>query len=158
VADPRHPEAALTDYALDSLGPVERARVAVHLEACADCRQIVDQTRAVLGTLATAVPPPPPTDWGRYGAELRARVEAAPRRAWWARPLPALVAAVMAAAALVLTIHGLGQRPTELATVEETMLGARLPMLQQYRVVERLDLLEDLDAIRQLDRLGNSGS
>ena len=37
------------------------------------------------------------------------------------------------------------------------MLGARLPLLQQYRVVERLDLLEDLDAIRQLDRLGPSG-
>ena len=40
--------------------------------------------------------------------------------------------------------------------MEETVLGARLPLLQQYQIVERLDMLEDLDAIRQLDRLGGA--
>jgi hypothetical protein len=38
--------------------------------------------------------------------------------------------------------------------VEEAALGAQLPLLRQYRVVERLDMLEDLEVIRQLDRLG----
>jgi len=33
------------------------------------------------------------------------------------------------------------------------VLGARLGLLEHYRVVERLDLLEEFDVIRQLDRL-----
>ncbi len=33
------------------------------------------------------------------------------------------------------------------------MLGARLDLLEHYRVVERLDLFEELDVIRQLDHL-----
>ena len=75
----------------------------------------------------------------------------------WARPLPAIVTAGVAAAALLIVVYGLDRRPAELATVEETVLGAQLPLLREYRVVERLDLLEDLDAIRELDRLGNGG-
>ena len=71
--------------------------------------------------------------------------------------MPAVLAAGVATAVLLLAIHGLDRRPGELAAVEETMLGARLPLLQQYRVVERLDLLEDLEAIRHLDRLGVGG-
>ena len=131
--------------------------MAAHLEACADCRRAADDGRAVLAALASATAAPPPVDWGRYGAELRARVQTSPRRAWWARPVPAVLAGGVVAAALLLAVQGLSRRPVELASVEETMLGARLPLLQQYRVVERLDLLEDLDAIRQLDRLGPSG-
>jgi hypothetical protein len=157
VTDARHPDTALTGYVTDALAPAERAQVAAHLDDCVDCRRAVEEGRAVLTALAGHVPAPPELDWGRYRADLRARVQAAPRRAWWARPVPAMVAAGVATAALVLAIHGLDRRPTELATVEETMLGARLPLLQQYRVVERLDLFEDLDAIRQLDRLGNGG-
>ena len=71
--------------------------------------------------------------------------------------MPAVLAAGVATAVLLLAIHGLDRRPVELAAVEETMLGARLPLLQQYRVVERLDLLEDIEAIRHLDRLGVGG-
>jgi len=149
-----HPDTELTGYVTDALPPAGRARVAAHLDACADCRRAVEEGRAVLAGLATGVPAPPPIDWGRYRAELRARVQARPRRAWWARPMPAVLAAGVATAVLLLAIHGLDRRPVELAAVEETMLGARLPLLQQYRVVERLDLLEDLEAIRHLDRLG----
>jgi len=149
-----HPDTELTGYVTDTLPPAERARVAAHLDACADCRRAVEEGRAVLADLATGVPAPPPIDWGRYRAELRARVQARPRRAWWARPMPAVLATGLATAVLLLAIHGLDRRPVELAAVEETMLGARLPLLQQYRVVERLDLLEDLEAIRHLDRLG----
>jgi anti-sigma factor RsiW len=158
VTDARHPDAELTAYATDALPAAERARVAAHLDACPQCRLTVEESRAVLATLAATAPAPPALDWGRYRADLRGRVETAPRRAWWARPVPAVLAAGVATAALVLALHGVDRRPGELATVEETMLGARLPLLQQYRVVERLDLLEDLDAIRQLDRFGNGGS
>jgi len=152
-----HPDTELTAYVTDALPPAGRARVAAHLDACADCRRAVEEGRAVLADLATGVPAPPAIDWGRYRAELRARVQARPRRAWWARPMPAVLAAGVATAVLILAIHGLDRRPGELAAVEETMLGARLPLLQQYRVVERLDLLEDLEAIRHLDRLGVGG-
>ena len=152
-----HPDTELTGYVTDALPPAGRARVAAHLDACADCRRAVEEGRAALADLATGVPAPPPIDWGRYRAELRARVQARPRRAWWARPMPAVLAAGVATAVLLLAIHGLDRRPVELAAVEETMLGVRLPLLQQYRVVERLDLLEDLEAIRDLDRLGAGG-
>ena len=149
-----HPDTELTGYVTNTLPPAGRARVAAHLDACADCQRAVEEGRAVLADLATGVPAPPPVDWGGYRAELRARVQVRPRRAWWARPMPAVLAAGVATAVLLLAIHGLDRRPVELAAVEETMLGARLPLLQQYRVVERLDLLEDLEAIRHLDRLG----
>jgi anti-sigma-K factor RskA len=157
-----HPETKLTGYVTETLPPAERARVAAHLDACADCRRAVEESRTVLAELAAGVPSPPPIDWGRYRADLRARVQAGPRRAyprraWWARPMPAVLAAGVATAVALLAIHGLDRRPGELAAVEETMLGARLPLLQQYRVVERLDLLEDLEAIRHLDRLGAGG-
>jgi anti-sigma factor RsiW len=142
VTERRHPDTALTGYVTGALLPAERAQVEAHLGGCVDCRRAVEESRAVLDALATSVAEPPALDWGRYRADLRARVERAPRRAWWARPLPAIV----------------DRRPAELATVEETVLGARLPLLQQYRVVERLDMLEDLDAIRQLDRFGHGGS
>jgi anti-sigma factor RsiW len=157
VTDARHPDTALTAYVTGALSPAERAEVTAHLEGCADCRRAADDSRSVLAALASATPAPPPVDWGRYGAELRARVQTSTRRAWWARPVPAMLTAGVAAAAVLLLVQGLGRRPVELASVEETMLGARLPLLQQYRVVERLDLLEDLDAIRQLDRLGPNG-
>jgi len=152
-----HPDTELTAFVAGALAPAERARVAAHLESCADCRQAVEESRAVLGRLAAGGPVPPPIDWGRYGADLRARVQSAGRRSWWVRPMPAVLAAGAVTAVLLLALHGLDRRPVELAAVEETMLGARLPLLQQYRVVERLDLLEDLDAIRHLDRLGNAG-
>jgi anti-sigma factor RsiW len=152
-----HPDIELTGYLTDALAPAERARVAEHLQTCAECRRALEESRAVLAGLA-APPAVPEPDWGRYRAELRARLEVPARRAWWARPMPAMVAAGLACVAIFLAVQGRHERrPVELAAVEETMLGARLPLLEQYRVVERLDLLEDLEAIRHLDRLGDGG-
>jgi anti-sigma factor RsiW len=150
-----HPDTELTAYVTGDLAAEARDRVAAHLETCASCRRSVAESQTVLTALAASMSPSPAIDWGRYRADLRARVQASGRQAWWARPLPAtLAAAGVAAAVLVLAVGVSERRPVELAAVEETMLGARLPLLQQYRVVERLDLLEDLDAIRHLDRLG----
>jgi anti-sigma factor RsiW len=148
-----HPDTELTGYVTDTLAPAARARVTAHLQACADCRRVVEDSHTVLTSLA-AGPAPPPIDWARYRADLRGRMRARGRRAWWASPLPAVLGAGVATAVLLLALHGIERRPGELAAVEQTMLGARLPLLRQYRVVERLDLLEDLEAIRQLDRLG----
>jgi anti-sigma factor RsiW len=157
VTESPHPDVELTAYVTGALPPAARARVAAHLESCAECRRAVAESERVLATLAAGATAPPPIDWGRYGAELRSRLHASRPRAWWARPLPAALAAGVAVAVLVVAIDLPPRRGVELAAVEETMLGARLPLLQQYRVVERLDLLEDLDAIRQLDRLGGGG-
>jgi anti-sigma factor RsiW len=152
-----HPDAerTLIAYATGGLAEPERARVTAHLAACATCRRTVEESRAVLDGLAGGGPEPPALDEGRYRAELRARRQARGRERWWARPLPALVVAGVATAGLVLALQGL-HRPGELAPADERALGARLPLLQQYRVVERLDLLEDLDAIRHLDGMGGT--
>ena len=85
----------------------------------------------------------------------RARV-AAPRRGWWRRPVPTVLAAGFATILIVFAMHGVPRTPSDVVAMEETVLGARLPLLQQYQIVERLDMLEDLDAIRQLDRLGGA--
>jgi anti-sigma factor RsiW len=151
VTDRGHPDVELTAFVTGALPLAERARVAAHLDDCASCRRTVEESRAVLTALASEVPAPAPPDWRRYRAELRARLQPTAPRRWWARPLPAVVAAGVATAVLLVAVYGLDHRPGELATVEETMLGARLPLLRQYRVVERLDLLEDLDTIRYLD-------
>jgi len=151
-----HPEGELTAYLTNALAPAERAHVEAHLQTCAECRRALEESRAVLAGLAAPAVPEP--EWGRYRAELRSRLDAPTRRAWWARPMPAIVAAGLACIALVIAAQNhQARRPVELAAVEETMLGARLPLLEQYRVVERLDLLEDLEAIRHLDRLGDGG-
>jgi len=46
--------------------------------------------------------------------------------------------------------------PGDLAAIEYDGLAARLPLIDQYRVVESLDLLEDFDVIRNLDRLDDT--
>ena len=148
-----HVDEEVVAYLSGELAPAERARVDAHLPTCAACRRAVDESRALLAALAPGRPAPPPLDWARYQAELRAKV-AQRRRGWWMRPWPALAAAAVATVVLVLTLHTPDRRLTDLASLDETVMGAHLPMLQQYRVVERLDLLEDLDVIGQLDRIG----
>ena len=154
-----HPETELIPFLRGELPPADHDRVAVHVASCPECRGAIEESRLVLDALAARRAPAPPVDWGRYQAELRARVDARPRRRWWARPVPTLAAASMLAAGVLLGVHGLqragdDRRPAETIAMDETALGAQLPLLREYRVVERLDMLEDLDVIRQLDRLG----
>src|SRR4051812_25535751 len=154
-----HPETELIPFLRGELAPADHDRVATHVGACAECRNAIEESRVVLDALAARRAPAPAVDWGRYQAEVRARVEARPRRRWWARPVPTLAVASMLTAGVLLSVHGLQRvtderRPTEVVAMDETTLGAQLPLLRDYRVVERLDMLEDLDVIRQLDRLG----
>ena len=120
----------------------------------------LEQFRDLLDDLARAVERPPDIHWGRYRAELRAKLEArsARRRAWWWRPVPLALSASLAGVLVVgafVAFQSGRQSGTgaDLAAVEEAAIGNRLPLLEQYRVVEQLDLLEEFDVIRDLDRL-----
>jgi anti-sigma factor RsiW len=148
-----HPETALVPYVKDELAPTERARVAAHLEGCEPCRIAVADVRAVLGALAGG-PAPAEPHWGRYRAELRARLDRRRRRArWWQRPVPIALSAGLAAALVLFMLRPTPvEKPaTNLTQIEETTLGARLEMLRHYEVVARLDMLDAMDEIRQLD-------
>jgi anti-sigma factor RsiW len=149
-----HPETEIVPFVRGELPDAERARVAAHVDGCAECRRAVDETRAVLARLGASLPAPPPPNWGRYQAEVRARVAARRSRArrWWTQPVPLIASVGLVAALLLLSVQDRAM-PPELPAVEETALGARLDLLEKYPVVERLDLLEDLDVIRQLDEL-----
>ena len=112
--------------------------------------------RDIVQELRRTAPEPPPVLWGRWRAELRAKLESrATRRVWWRRPAPLTLSAGLAAALLVVAVWTGVQRSGvgDLTAMEENLLGRRLDLLRQYRMVERLDLLEDLDVIQQLDRL-----
>jgi len=112
---------------------------------------------ALLARAAAAAPRAPEPRWGDYRAELRARLDArrsvgARLSAWWARPAPIALSLGLLTALLLFTLQPVERRP-EFASLDDAMLGARLDLLEHYRVVERLDLFEELDVIRQLDHL-----
>ena len=115
-----------------------------------------EEFRDIVRELRRTAPEPQPVAWGRWHAELRAKLESrAARRAWWRRPVPVALSAGLAAALLVVAVLTGVQRSGvgDLTAMDEILLGRRLDLLRQYQVVERLDLLEDLDVIQQLDRL-----
>lgn len=140
-------------YVRKALSPDEAARVAEHLERCSSCRAAVAETREILAALRVS---PPPLDPGRYRAEVRARVQVRAARSThtrtW-RPLPLAIGAGLAALALVTGLQLRAERANGDLAMLEPIIGNQLPLLQEYRIVERLDLLEDLDVIRRLDQL-----
>ena len=138
------------------LPPAERERVEAHLAACTDCRDQRDAFRTLLDGLGASAPAPPEIHWGRWRADLRARMEAltAPHRGWL-RLRPAALAAGLAAV-LVASVWLGGERGaprTDRAAVDEVVLGDNLDFFRQSSLLERVDFLEDLDVIDQLDRL-----
>jgi anti-sigma factor RsiW len=154
----RHPDTDLVPYLRGELPPAERERVARHLEECPDCKQDTELLRDLLGNLAHAIGEPPEISWPRYRAELRAKLEA--RRAlvpWWRRPMPLALSASLAGALLFVAVWGgreLTKSPDAIGP-EEVAIGSELGLLQEIRTVERLDLLEDLEVITNLDRLAS---
>ena len=156
-----HPETELIPFLRGELAPPDHDRVAGHVAGCAECRHAIEESRIVLDALAARPAAPPPMDWGRFQAEVRARATAGARRRWWARPVPTVAVAAMLTAGVLLGVHGLHRvteerRPADVVAMDEATLGAQLPMLREYRVVERLDMLVDLDVIRQLDSLNGA--
>jgi anti-sigma factor RsiW len=165
MSDPaRHPDTELVAFLEDELAAPDRVRVAGHLEECAECRETATVFRELLAELASTAPEPPGIDWGRYGAELRATLRARERRwsilpaSWsWPRPLPLALAAAAAGILVALAVP-IGDwnrnHAPDFVALEQTVIGGRLDLLRNYDLVDRLELLEDLDVIRQLDREG----
>ena len=154
----KHPETDLVPYLRGELPPAERERVARHLDECPDCRQDTDQLRELLGELSRSIAEPPAVNWARYRAELREKLEARRgRRAWWWQPVPLAMATSLAGALLFIAVWGVGRQvPTagNPVSFEEAAIASHLGLLEQYQVVERLDLLEeDLDFMSDLDGL-----
>lgn len=155
----RHPTTELIAYVTESLPGEERTGIEAHLATCADCRRERDGFAAVLADLRRSVPTAPEPHWGRWQAELRARVEARAGRARWRRPVPVALSAALAAGLVAMVWLGVERqapRP-ELAAIEEVAVGERLELVRDYPVLERLDLLEDLELIHDLDRLATRG-
>jgi hypothetical protein len=115
-----------------------------------------DDLREVLATLAMSAPTPPAVNWSRYRAELRAKLEgrqSSRPRSWW-QPAPLAASAALAGALIFLAIGDLHQaRPVDMTAVEEAAFGQRLDVVSQQTLLERLDLLEDLEVIRNLGPL-----
>ena len=63
-------------YFYDELGPADRARVAAHLQACAECRGRLDDLHAIRRALAVApvVDAPPAGDWSGFMRRLDSAV------------------------------------------------------------------------------------
>jgi anti-sigma factor RsiW len=152
----KHPETEIVPYLRDELPPRDRERVARHLEACPDCRETADAVHEILDHLARAVPAPPEIAWGRFGAELRARLVEAERAPgawartiqWWWRPIPVAGTAALAGVLLLLAV---------LSPFRQDSLNGSLTAFEEEFVGDRLDLLEDLEVIRDLDALGGAG-
>lgn len=157
-----HVDELLIDYARGDLDESDRARVAAHLAACAECRATRERFTALLAELSRTAPPAPRVHWGAYRAELRDRLErrggTAPAWRWLLRPASAFVAAALVTVLVVAGwpgLHGPGA-PDPLA-LDNTILASQLDMIARLDVVQRLDLLEDYNVINELDELPEAG-
>lgn len=154
----RHPDNDLVPYLRGELPPAERERVARHLEECPDCKQDTELLRDLLGNLAHLIGQPPAVNWARYRAELSEKLEARRRRiVWWRRPMPLALSASLAGVLLFVAVWG-GREMSKSGDPlgpDEVVMGQELGLLQDFRTVERLDLLEDLEVIRNLDGLAS---
>lgn len=151
----RHLETELVAFVRGELAGPARDRVARHLASCAACRATGNDFRDALDALRGGAPGPPAVHWPRYRAEVRQKLEARRERAtahtWWRWPVPLALSAALAGVLLALAVDG-GLRTAERSLgPEEAAIAPRLELLRNYRVVERLDLLEDLDILTTLD-------
>jgi anti-sigma factor RsiW len=170
-----HPETELIPYLRGELSADERALVAAHLEGCAQCRESVEASAAILASLARAVDDVREPDWAAYRTELKRKLRARQagratlRGRWRSRradirlpvfgwPSMALGTAAVAVLALALVLHrGAGGPPApgvDQLEMEQELSSADVGLLANYHVVEHLDLLENYDVIEHLDDLG----
>ena len=117
----------------------------------------IESFRDILDMLAKSAPAAPPIDWVRYRGDLRAKLAARrePRKplTWW-RPVPLAASVAFAGVLLLLAVTDLHQlTPGDPPTVEETILAERLDIVRHQALLEKLDLFEDLEVIRNLGPL-----
>ena len=153
-----HPADRLLPYLNGELAAAERAAVDTHLAVCAECRDTVRDFASLAERLARAPELAPPLHWGAFRAQLHDKLErrqrpAAARRRWSLWPVPATLAAGLAAVLLYLGVLG-PSGPTPVGnqvTLEGQVLDGRLDVVSQLDLVQNLDLFEDFDDIDRLD-------
>jgi anti-sigma factor RsiW len=163
-----HPETELVPYLRGELSADERARVAAHLEQCAQCREAAKASSAILLNLVRAVEEVREPDWAQYRGELMRKLRKAqagsgraPER-WWTRPVfgwpsMAIGAAAVAVLAIAIVMHrggGPNAPSVDQLELQQELSSADVGLLANYHVVEHLDLLENYDVIEHLDELG----
>ena len=157
----KHPVTALIPYLRQELAAGERAFVALHLEQCAECRDLKDSLAGVSADLARWIEQIPAPDPSIYRAQLARKLAArqvAQTQSWRSRRFAWISFATAGAAAialiLVLSLHRQPFIPSveEFAT-ENGIFDAGLGLLRDYPVVSHLDLLENYDVIEHLDEL-----
>lgn len=162
-----HPETALIPFMRGELSPAERQSVERHLGECAQCRAFADSSVATLDALAQMTAATPEPDPIAYRAELRRKLAArqAPREAWWRPQLAWMAFATAGAAALALVLvvslrkpATVGGPPADQIAMETELKGADIGLLQNYKVVEHLDLLENYDVIERLPSTTQPGN
>lgn len=153
-----HPADRLLPYLNGELAAAERAAVDTHLAVCAECRDTVRDFASLAERLARAPEPAPPLHWGAFRAQLHDKLErrqrpAAAGRRWSLWPVPATLAAGLAAVLLYLGVLGPGGLTPvgNQATLEGEVLDGRLDVVSQLDLVQNLDLFEDFDDIDRLD-------
>lgn len=136
-------------WALHALEPEDAARLQPHLDVCARCRQVVDETSEAMAALAGAAPPadPPPALRERLRAEVaRTEQEPAgspapvvpdggpspaahlpvPRRRWTAVLVAAAVAAVVGVGGWAVVLAGERDDAREAAAADAALVEAVL--------------------------------
>ncbi|HZC46727.1 MAG TPA: anti-sigma factor [Candidatus Acidoferrum sp.] len=172
-----HPETEIVPYLRGELSADERARVAAHLEGCAQCRESADASSAILSNLARVVDDAREPDWTAYRIELRRKLRESRgkvrgrgnvRGRWADLQLPvfrlpsmAIGAAAVAVLAIAIVMHrgaGLPAPGVDQLELQQELSSTDVGLLANYRVVENLDLLENYDVIEHLDELGPGDS
>jgi anti-sigma factor RsiW len=170
-----HPETELIPYLRGELSADDRARVATHLEGCAQCRQSAEASSVVLSNLARVVEGVRDPDWPEYRAGLKRKLRARqassatmrgrlqrmredlrlPAFGW---PSMATAAAAVAVLVIAIVMHrGAGSLPApgvDQLELQQELSSTDVGLLANYQVVENLDLLENYDVIEHLDELG----
>jgi len=162
-------EESLVPYLDGRLSAAERARLGTHLAACAECRERVDELRALMGALAewTLEQPSPAFD-----AALRARLaEEAEQGTGWLSLRP-IYGAALAAAVVIASAVALWPPATELPPLPQAPGVAQAPQPGQpstttpaqpsqpksngtdaLAVLDNSVLLENYDLLTQFDIL-----
>ena len=170
-----HPETELIPYLRGELSADERARVATHLDGCAQCRESADASSAILSNLVQVVEGVPDPDWTEYRAGLKRKLRAreasnaSVRGRWrWRRedlrlpvfsgwPSMAIGAAAVAVLAIAIVTHRGSGSPSapgvDQLELQQDLSSTDVGLLANYHVVENLDLLENYDVIEHLDEV-----
>lgn len=136
----------------------DRNRVKTHLEACASCRQFLEDLGTLL-PLTVKPDEPPQAFWEGYSREMRRKLMAVQERASWWKGLftlfhpwsvPALATALVLILALGLTFTKGRWRSQDLPSDEEALQEV-LPMAENLEFFKSLDFIELMDLLEAVE-------